>query len=103
MSLTIATDNGYLRSLGETGLLGTLSLGLIFFIIIKKMLRFLKGSSGFPRFFIVGLLCSIIVFLVTATFIDVLEASKVAEIFWLILGLGWGMMRVYDHEKSGNA
>ena len=102
-SLTIATDNGYLRSLGETGLLGTLSLGLIFFIIIKKMLRFLKGSSGFPRFFIVGLLCSIIVFLVTATFIDVLEASKVAEIFWLILGLGWGMMRVYDHEKSGNA
>lgn len=99
-SLTIATDNGYLRSLGETGMFGTLSLGLIFFIIIKKMLRFLKTASGFPRFFIVGLLCSIVVVLTTATFIDALEASKVAEVFWLILGIGWATMRIYEREKE---
>lgn len=99
-SLNIATDNGYLRSLGETGLLGTLSLGLIFFIIIKKMLKFLKDASGFPKFLIVGLFCATLVVLITATFIDALEASKVAETFWLVLGIGWAMMRIYNKEQE---
>lgn len=102
-SLTIATDNDYLRSVGETGLLGTLSLGLIFLVIIKKMLNFLKKARGFPRFFIVSLLCGIVVFLMTATFIDVFEASKVAEIFWLILGIGWATMKIYDKENKEDA
>lgn len=102
-SLTIATDNDYLRSLGEVGVLGTLSLGLIFLIIIKKMLKFLKAASGFPQFFIISLLCATVVFLVTATFIDVFEASKVAEIFWLILGIGWATMKIYDRENKEDA
>lgn len=101
-SLTIATDNDYLRSLGETGILGTLSLGLIFFIIIKKMLKFIKYASGFIKYFIISLLCAVGVFLVTATFIDVLEASKVAEVFWLTLGIGWAAMKIYEKEKKDN-
>lgn len=99
-SLTIATDNDYLRSLGETGLLGAFSLGLIFFVLIKKMWWFIKKASGFSQYFVTSLLCVVGVFLATATFIDVLEASKVAEVSWLLLGLGWGLMSLYE-ESDG--
>lgn len=95
-SLTIATDNDILRSLGETGLLGTLSLTLIFFIIARGMLSSIRTSSGFERSFVTGALCSILVLLVTAVFIDVLEASKVAEFFWLILGAAWAVVMGYQ-------
>lgn len=99
-SLTIATDNDFLRSLGETGILGTLSLALIFFIILKRMLIFIRDKSGFVKFFITGLICSTIVMLVTATFIDVFESSKVAEIFWVLLGIGWAAMKIEKQDEE---
>jgi hypothetical protein len=86
-SISIATDNDYLRSLGETGILGTLSLGLVFFVIIKKMFRFFKRSSKSLTWYLnVGIACSLIGVGLTAFFIDVLESSKVAELLWLTLG-----------------
>lgn len=91
-SITLATDNDYLRSLGETGILGTLSLGLIFLILIKQMLRFLKSTAGFEKYFTISVLCMIVTVLITATFIDVFEASKIAEIFWLLLGITWALI-----------
>lgn len=92
-SLTLATDNDFLRSLGETGLLGTLSLMLIFYILFQKMFRFIGSESGFSRFFTIGIITSTTAILLTGTFIDVLEASKAAEIFWLMLGVCWALMK----------
>lgn len=91
-SITIATDNDLLRSLGEVGLLGTLGLSLVFFIHIRQMLRFLKKAWGFEKQFIIGVLAMMMAIFATATFIDVLEASKVAMIFWFILGVAWALM-----------
>lgn len=95
-SLTLATDNDILRSLGEVGILGTLALGLVFLILVKEMANFRKESHGFENLFILGLLGSIFVFFATALFIDVLEASKIAEIFWLMLGVSWAVMTGYQ-------
>jgi len=91
-SITLATDNDVLRSLGETGLLGTFSLVLIFVYLLKKFYSFIKGAGGFEKLFIIGLFSSIVTLLVTSLFIDVLEASKIAEVFWVFLGIGWGLI-----------
>lgn len=88
-SISLATDNDYLRSLGETGLLGTLSLGLIFALLLKLIIQSLKEAQGFRKCFLISSLCSIVTVLVTALFIDVLEASKAAEFFWILAGVAW--------------
>lgn len=97
-SLTLATDNDILRSLGETGLLGTISLGLIFLIIFKKMFYFLRTTGSFESYFTLGIFCSTIALLLSAVFIDVLESSKVAEVFWLLLGASWAAMKNFKKD-----
>ena len=98
-SITIATDNDYLRALGETGILGFLSLSLVFFILIKRFVKSLYKLDGFEKSFIISTLCMIGVILATATFIDILEASKIAIIFWMILGIAWAISGNYEDSK----
>ncbi len=95
-SITLATDNDYLRSLGETGLLGTIAFILIFAILIKKMIWYLNNPSNFERYFIIGMLSATIGLLITAVFIDVFEASKIAEIYWLLMGFAWAILTNYE-------
>lgn len=98
-SITIATDNDYLRSLGEIGLLGTLSLALVFIIIIKKMWKFLQtNKTGLSYFLTIGLFCGLISVFITQTFIDVLESSKVAQLLWLSLGVGFAAIKLKDES-----
>ncbi len=88
-SLTIATDNDILRSLGETGILGTLTLVIIFLVIIKKQLMFIFKSSGAEHAFVVGVFCSLLAMMATSVLFDVLEASKIATLLWFLLGVSW--------------
>lgn len=98
-SLTIATDNDYLRVLGETGILGFLSFSLLFFVLIKKYLKAFLTKTGFDKFFMVATLASIFVMLATAVFIDIFEASKIATLFWLVLGIAWGIAGNYEDSN----
>lgn len=86
-SLGIATDNDILRSLGEVGLLGTIAFGLILIEAAKRVWSQMKNSDKFLKYFSVGVFSIMIAFLINSLFIDVFEASKVASIFWMILGL----------------
>lgn len=86
-SLGLATDNDFLRSLGEVGLLGTLAFALVLISIWKKLYGGLKSNEKLMRYFCAGTLSVIIVFLINGLFIDVFEASKVATLFWMVLGL----------------
>ncbi len=87
-SITLATDNDFLRILGEIGILGTVSFFLIFVGLIKKSSRNLFGkSTTLQRALSVGIIGSLIGFLINATFIDVFEASKIAPVFWGLAGL----------------
>lgn len=90
-SLTIATDNDFLRSLGEVGLLGTLALMIIFAVIMKSQLHFIFNSTGLERSFMIGVFCSLLALLGTSIFFDVLEASKIATLLWFLLGIGWAI------------
>ena len=92
-SLGLATDNDYLRALGETGLLGLLSFLLIFLEGLKLILE--KGRKSWQA---QAMSASALAMLANACFIDVFEASKVAYIFWLLLGLTVGYLND-EHPK----
>lgn len=94
-SITDATDNDYLRSLGETGLMGTLSLGLIFCLLIFSFIKAIKRVNTFERLFLIAVICATINILITAVFIDVLEASKIASLLWIMLGVSWAVATGY--------
>lgn len=78
-SITEATDNDYLRWLGEFGLLGT---GL-FLLIIYQLIKYVWAKNLIS----LGFLFGVGALLINATYIDVFEASKVAYTFWIVSGL----------------
>jgi hypothetical protein len=87
-SITLATDNDYLRSLGESGLLGFLTLSIIFIYFFIKNLSLIKKrpqnlSAQLSLIFFSVMIC----LLANATFIDILESSKIAYTFWIIMAL----------------
>jgi O-antigen ligase len=84
-SITLATDNDYLRTLGESGLLGFIAFtSIILFFIVKTLPQILsKKPDILPLIFF----SAMITFLVNATLIDVFEASKVAYLFWIMMGI----------------
>lgn len=92
-SLGIATDNDFLRSLGETGLLGTLAFALVIIAVGKKIFRGINSEDKLKRFLSAGTFSIIIAFLLNGTFIDVFESSKVVSLFWMILGLNIGFLK----------
>jgi O-antigen ligase len=90
-SITEATDNDFLRWLGEFGLLGTLSFLAIFFIISKELWTAARQKNDESILFY-GLLFGVGGLLINATYIDVFEASKIAYNFWMITGLFMGFL-----------
>lgn len=87
-SITLATDNDYLRLLGETGLLGFLAFGLIFLRIGEVILKSwpIKLEGVYERAFLFGFLGALPGIFLNALFIDIFEASKFAILFWLLTG-----------------
>lgn len=96
-SITEATDNDYLRSLGEFGLIGTMFLSMIFFGIIKKVSVFAFKIKSDKKILFFSFLFGLLALLINATYIDVFEASKVAYIFWLVAAL---FTTAITYEKS---
>lgn len=92
-SIDIATDNDFLRSLGETGLLGTAAFALVLIAVWKRIFNAFKNESSLTRFFSAGVLSVIVAFSVNGLFIDVFEASKVASLFWMVLGLNIAVLK----------
>jgi len=100
-SITLATDNDYLRLLGEIGLIGFFAFFLIFFRIFKEVLiklPIVKNFDGANLTFIAGVLGAMPGVFLNATFIDVFEASKFAIIFWLLVGMFFSLVRNVDYE-----
>ncbi len=102
-SITLATDGDYVRFLGESGFLGLgsfLFIFLIFGIYLKQILPHI--NSKFAKYFIFGLAGGIIGLFVNAILIDVFEASKVAEPLWILLGIGMGVLKLYQKDLPTN-
>jgi len=99
-SITLATDNDYLRLLGETGLVGTVAFLLIVLRLFEKLIRYLKNNQKtWSYLYICGFTGGFLGLLLNATFIDVFEASKVAIIFWTLAGIAIGIIERKKLEK----
>lgn len=100
-SLGIATDNDILRLLGEVGLLGATSFVLIFTVVFKKLWKQIKSANAFARYFGVGTIALVLTFLINGLFIDVFEASKIATLFWAVLGINWRLGSLGERDSNG--
>lgn len=101
-SITEATDNDYLRWLGEFGLIGT---GLFLFIIFKIfknnfiLVNFLKKTISKNNLLNTGFSFGLIALLINATYIDVFEASKMAYTFWIVAGIFMSFSKIKNEKK----
>lgn len=92
-----STDNDYLRMLGETGLLGTLTFLYIIYLIVKYALSNLSTSDSLSQLMALGAIGATVAMLVTATYIDIFESSKVAYVYWMIAAI---VAYSYDHKTT---
>ena len=98
----MATDNDYLRALGETGLLGFVSffgiLG-VFGLLVRQGLK--RTASPFTRSILIGTTAGLLGLMLNAILIDVFEASKVAYGFWILLGITVGLVQlIFPKRRS---
>lgn len=95
-SITLATDNDFLRMLGETGLLGFSAFVLIFMKIGKIFISGIKNSFKMPyleKAFVFGTIGGLTGTFIGATFIDLFEASKFAILMWFFVGYSVALIR----------
>src|SRR3989344_577480 len=100
-----STDNNFLRVLGETGLAGFITFfGMIvaFMVLIIKKLKLLRREPIFSAFAL-GMVAASIGLLFNAFYIDVFAASKVAEMYWALVGLTLGIMYVSRTKSAPQA
>jgi O-antigen ligase len=87
-SLGLATDNDYLRALGETGLLGLVSFLSLLVALGRSLIKvFKKAVSQTDKILTTSALGVFVSMILVALFIDTFEASKIAILFWSISGL----------------
>lgn len=84
-----STDNNFLRTLGETGLLGFLAFYGAIVLAILTTVKIWKTTpeNSIYRAIAVGFIAGTIGLLLNATYIDVFAASKVAFTYWSLAGL----------------
>ncbi len=85
-SIGLATDNDYLRSLGEVGILGSYAFFLVIFIVVKKSFKLMKSKNRENKYYSAFYVSVLVALLVNAFFIDVFEASKIGILFWIMTG-----------------
>lgn len=86
-SISLSTDNDYLRALGETGILGVLSFIAVILGLFIKLIKQLKNQIGQDRLLTISAIGILVVFGTAAIFLDVFESSKIAILFWAYMGL----------------
>ncbi|MBM4402396.1 MAG: hypothetical protein FJ044_04085 [Candidatus Cloacimonetes bacterium] len=87
-SIGPGADNDYVRAIAEVGVIGL----SIFLLILKDFAllmwrNFRKSQDIFLKNFSLAVLCGLAGLLINAVFIDIFEASKIAFLFWFLMGI----------------
>lgn len=98
-TITLSSDNSFLRALGEVGALGFVTFFSFFLVWYVYVKRLSEGAPKFEKYFALGLSAGIIGIFLNAVLIDVFEASKVAESMWLLLGISGGALALSAKDK----
>src|SRR5690606_33231838 len=96
-----STDNNFLRTLGETGLLGFITFYGLMAMALYHAAKALSSSDRLLIALAIGYISGSIGILFNAIYIDVFAASKVAFTFWFITGLflGYYMLKSKHETK----
>lgn len=98
-----STDNDFLRTLGETGILGFMAFYGTVLLVVYLIFRNLNAlSDPILTSASIGLIGLIAGLLVNALYIDVFVASKVAFSFWAFTGLVLGGVAVSRRLNYGD-
>ena len=95
-----STDNNFLRTLGETGLLGFITFYGCVGIVLYMAVRNLRDDDYLVSALSIGLLGASVGLLLNAIYIDVFAASKVAQTYWSLAGLFLGYLAVRDRVAN---
>ncbi|MBU0974155.1 O-antigen ligase family protein [Patescibacteria group bacterium] len=99
-----STDNNFLRTLGETGILGFITFYGLIIYILRIIYQNSKNSDPLIATLNIGLTGSVIGLLINAGYIDVFASSKVAYTFWAFVGIGAksGLLNSKTITKNAN-
>ena len=96
-----STDNEFLRSLGETGILGFLSFfGVVLTVIFIALRAAFASQDLLIRAYLAGFVAASIGLLINAAYIDVFTASKVAETYWAMAGIAVAVSVLSQKSKK---
>lgn len=87
-----STDNDFLRNAGESGILGLVGFFgpiVIFLWFAVKNLK--QDHDPLATAFILGMMAGSLGLLFNALYIDVFEASKVAFMYWALIGIAFAL------------
>lgn len=102
-SIGLATDNDYLRALGESGALGLAAFALIIFRLGQVLIKpfpLINNFKGIELGFVAGVIGGSVGILLNAFFIDIFEASKFALMFWLFVGFTVQLIKNNQNEQK---
>jgi hypothetical protein len=94
-----STDNNFLRTLGETGLLGFITFYGIFWIIFYQIKKN-KNASPWLKSLNLAFMAASIGLLANALYIDVFASSKVAFTYWALAGAILAINYQESHEQT---
>lgn len=94
-----STDNNFLRTLGETGLLGFITFYGVIIVALSSCVQAIrkKTSDSLQKMLAIGFIGGTIGLFVNAIFIDVFAASKVAYTYWALTGL---ILAYFQHVET---
>ena len=96
-----STDNDFLRTLGETGILGFLAFGWILGTVVLLIWKtYTRVRDPIIFGFIVAMGAAVFALLVNAVYIDIFESSKIAFTFWALVGIVLGGIKVTQLDGS---
>lgn len=92
-----STDNNFLRTLGETGLLGFITFyGVVLLAAILAFKLYQQpGLDPVASAFVIAFIAATLGLLINAIFIDVFAASKVALNYWALAGIVLAIHSLY--------
>jgi hypothetical protein len=94
-------DNNFLRTLGETGLLGFISFyGTIIFAMSLAIKSLRNHQDELIKIFAIGYFAGSLGLLLNATYIDVYAASKVAFSYWAITGVFVAYYTIIENKSK---
>jgi len=94
-----STDNNFLRTLGETGLLGFITFYGIFLVIFYQIKQNQKASPWLKNLNLAFMAASLGL-LANALYIDVFASSKVAFTYWALAGAILAINYQQSHEAK---